>query len=142
MNCHSSWKIKTDDNSPTTSCKYPKILEKCIQQDGNEIVNWFDKNDINCSAEKTKLLIVGTRANRKSKLDKRNQKIKITISEKEIEETTSEKLLGVVVNNTLTWKQHIHGDSENLGLLKNLSNRIGILKKLRKCIPDNKFKQN
>ena len=85
------------------------------KQDGNEIVNWFDKNDMSCSAEKTKLLIVGTQANRKSKLDKRNQKLKITISEKEIEESCSEKLLGVVVNNTLTWKHHIYGDSENLG---------------------------
>ena len=56
-------------------------------------------------------------------------------------ETDSEKLLGVVVNNTLTWKNHLHGDTENIGLIKNLSKRVGILKKLRKFLPNGKFKQ-
>ena len=50
-------------------------------------------------------------------------------------------MLGVVVNNTKTWREHICGDEENIGLLKNLSKRIGILKKLRQYQPDNKFKQ-
>ena len=34
-----------------------------------------------------------------------------------IEETTNEKLLGVVINNTLSWKEHFYGDKENPGLL-------------------------
>ena len=58
------------------------------------------------------------------------------------EESTSEKLLGVIIiNNTLTWKHHIFGDEENLGLLKELSKRIGICKRMRKSISDSKFKQ-
>ena len=94
-----------------------------------------------CSGDKTKLLIVGTRANRKSKLEDKDITIKINIGGEEIKESSSEKLLGVVVNNTLTWKEHIYGDADNLGLLKQLSKRIGILKKIRRFIPDNKFKQ-
>ena len=45
-------------------------------------------------------------------------------------ETESEKLLGVVINNELTWKNHFYGDNENEGLVPQLSKRIGILKKL------------
>ena len=74
-------------------------------------------------------------------MERNNLKLNINICEQEIEETKSEKLLGVVVNNTIAWREHIYGDEENLGLLKNLSKRIGILKKLRKYLPDKKFRQ-
>ena len=113
--------------------------ERNIQKEGDKIVNWFDKNDMICSGDKTKLLIVGTRANRKSKLENRNISLKVDICGDEIKESNSEKLLGVVINNNLTWREHIYGDAENIGLLKNLSKRIGILKKLRSYIPNNKF---
>ena len=49
--------------------------------------------------------------------------------------------VGVIVNNTLTWKHHIFDDEESLGLIKDLSKRIGICKKLRKSMPISKFKQ-
>ena len=51
---------------------------------------------------------------------------------KEINGRSSEKLLGVVVNNTLTWKNHLHGDTENEGLLQQLSKRLGMLKMMSK----------
>ena len=133
--------IFADDNTPTTSCKDPESLERKIQEDGNSVTKWFDKNDMVCSADKTKLLIIGTNFNRIHKLEKFNLKLKINICEQVKYESTSEKLLGVIVNNTLTWKHHIFGDEENLGLLKILSQRIGICKTLRKTMPVSKFKQ-
>ena len=44
-------------------------------------------------------------------------KLAIVVDQDIIEETTSEKLLGVVVNNKLTWKEHLYGDNENEGLI-------------------------
>ena len=48
-------------------------------------------------------------------------------------EYASEKLLGLVVNNIRTWRNH-------LGLLTLLSKRVGILRKLRMYLPDTKFR--
>ena len=48
-----------------------------------------------CSGDKTKLLIVGTRANRKSKLESKNISLKVHICEDEIKESTSEKQLNM-----------------------------------------------
>ena len=46
-----------------------------------------------------------------------------------VKESTSEKLLGMVVNNTATWHHHhYHGDDENDGLLPTLAKRVGVLK--------------
>ena len=39
-------------------------------------------------------------------------KLAIVVDQDIIEETTSEKLLGVVVNNNLTWKEHLYGDNQ------------------------------
>ena len=97
--------------------------------------NWFSKNDMICSSDKTKLLIIGTKKNRKTKLENHNLTLKVNICGEEKQESTSEKLLGLVINNTATFRHHLYGDEENQGLMKQLSSRVGILKKLRKYLP-------
>ena len=44
----------------------------------------------------------------------------------------SKKLIGVVGNNKLTWKDHLHGDMKNEGLITQLKKRVGTLKRLAK----------
>ena len=128
-------------NTPTASAADPLVLEDKIQQDGNKVINWFDNNDMVTSADKTKLLIIGTRQNRRIKLESHDIKIKITINDEVKKETNDEILLGVTINNTLSWKTYLLGCDIEPGLVKNLSKRIGILSKLRKYLPDKKFKQ-
>ena len=87
------------------------------------------------SSDKTKLLVIGTSANRKTKLTEQNRSLKVNICGVEKEETSSKKLLGVLVNNTATFNDHLHGNEEEKGLLKQLSARIAIMKKLNNFIP-------
>ena len=56
-------------------------------------------------------------------------------------ETESEKLLGIVINNSCTWKNHLYGDADNKGLVTQLSQRVGIIRRLKKFLPTPKFKQ-
>lgn len=46
----------------------------------------------------------------------------------------------MVVNDVATWKHHFYGDEDNLGLLKELSKRLGVLKKLSSFLPENKLR--
>ena len=57
------------------------------------------------AGSKSKFLMIGTKQLRKSRID---QEFKICVDDQEISETSSEKLLGVIVNNTLTWKNQLH----------------------------------
>ena len=59
---------------------------------------------------------------------------------KEVVETVSEKLLGVIINNKMTWKHHLYGDDENEGLIPQLSKRIGILRKLSSRMSQERLK--
>jgi hypothetical protein len=82
-----------------------------------------------------KLLIIGTSAGRQSKIENQQLELSVNVCGEQKFESSSEKLLGILVNNTATFKSHLYGDSENPGLLKQLSTCVGMLKKLRKYIP-------
>ena len=60
--------IYADDNSPVTVNEDPVKLIENIENDGKKVTEWFSKNKMVCSGDKTKLLVSGTRANRRAKL--------------------------------------------------------------------------
>ena len=124
--------VYADDNTPTTAEHDPFTLQINVQNEADIVTNWFNKNDMVCSSDKTKLLVIGTNANRKNKLIDKNISLKVNVCGDTKLETTSEKLLGIVVNNTATFHHHLHGDEENPGLLKQLSTRVGMLKRLKR----------
>ena len=104
----------------------PALVAK-LQVEVQETVNWLKDNRMCVAGDKSKLLIVGTRELRASRL---HNEISITVDGNEITESTSEKLLGVTVNNMMTWKEHLYGDAENMGLISQLKQRVGTLKRL------------
>ena len=42
--------------------------------------------------------------------------------------------------NQLTWKNHLYGDDDNIGVIKQLSQRIGMIKQTRKFVNDKVFR--
>ena len=75
-----------------------------------------------------------------------DRELAIVVDGKEVNETRSEKLLGVIINNQMTWREHLHGedwrmDAKNSpGLIYQLSHRLGILRKLSKVASKKKLK--
>ena len=61
-------------------------------------------------------------------------KVEIDVDRNKVSASRSEKLLGVVCNDKLTWKNHLYGDNENSGL-------IGVFKTLRKYLQNDRFAQ-
>ena len=107
--------VYADDNTPSTAAEDPDLLEAKIQNEANIVTKWFKENDMICSADKTKLLILGTSKNRKSKLTSQGKTISVKVYDMEKEESCSECLLGMTVSNQLTWKHHFHGDPDQAG---------------------------
>ena len=92
-------------------------------------------NKLVCSGSKTKLLVVGTKELRRSKLTSKNKILKIKVAGHEVIESNSERLLGLVVNNTMTWENHLYGNEEYSGIVSKLSQRTGMIKRLSKIMP-------
>ena len=125
-----------DDDSDNVHTDNEADLHSLLQQEVNNSVRWLSDNRLCTAPDKSKILVIGT--NKLKKLRKFND-MKITIEGEEINESQSEKILGVVMNNQMTFKSHIYGDKDNEGLLSQLSKRVGIISKLSKQISPEKL---
>ena len=117
-----------DDNTDCVSCEDPAELVNSIQSEANRSCDWLRDNNMCVAGHKSKLIVVGTSALKNNQLG--NEEISISVDGQQIKESPSERLLGVVINNKMTWNDHIYGDSKNPGLINQLSQRLGLLKKI------------
>ena len=111
-----------------TSCaNYSSIvrLEQNLNSSVAEIAEWAASNKIAINESKTKaILITGKRLASKINFEKA-----FTINGTELELVPSVKLLGLEIDSELAFNSHVEK------LCKKLSQRIGILKKIRSCLP-------
>ena len=129
-----------DDDTDNTSDIDPVILRNKIQKEADLSISWVQDNKLVCSGAKTKLLVVGTRELRNSKLVKQNISLEIVVDGCKVVESKSERLLGFLVNNTLTWEHHLYGNQDNKGLIDKLSLRAGLITKLSRIMPTDRLK--
>ena len=101
--------LYVDDDSDIEHHKDP--LRDIIERKAR---NWLRDNRLCVAADKSRLLICGTKA---LKASKASVEMKIEVEGETILESESEQLLGVVINNQLTWKHHLYGDNSNQGLI-------------------------
>ena len=125
--------VYVDDDTDVVSDGDPNSLKQKIQTVANNSSGWLTDNRMCVAGEKSKLLVIGTRKLKSMRL---TNPMEIQVGNMTVKETKSEKLLGVIINNELTWKEHLHGetwrgDGENaMGLIPQLAQRVGILRKL------------
>ena len=136
--CHQegSSVVYVDDDSDTVSAKDPVVLRNSIEREAGNSAQWLTDNRLCVAGNKSKLLVIGTRQLRTSKV---MDQVKIKVDNQEIVETSSEKLLGLVINSDLTWQNHLYGDDENEGLVQQLSRRLGVMKKMARVMNRKNF---
>ena len=110
-----------DDDTDVVSDGDPENLIQKIQKEADLSCSWLQDNKMVVAGEKSKLLIIGTKELKRSRLGDNLHSIQV--DGKTVSETPSEKLLGVIVNNHMTWHEHLHGEQwrteedNNMGLI-------------------------
>ena len=124
-----------------------------MQREADRAVQWVQDNRMVCAdnrmvcaGNKIKLLVIGTSKLRKSKLEGRGRVMQVSVAGSVIEESKSEKLLGIIVNNEMTFKEHLYGEKwrpqkedNSPGLVPQLAQRVGILRKVVKLMSPKLF---
>ena len=111
------WKYEDDT---TLSEKVPKGQQSRAQEAVDHVSNWSAENLFQLNLEKTKELTI-TFHRSPEHFDP------VTVDGIQIQETTSSKLLGLIINNTLTWNDHV--DS----LIKKAARKIYFLVQLKRA---------
>ena len=119
--------VYVDDDSDTVQAKNEEELTNKLVNETQNTVEWLKDNKMVVAGGKSKILVMGTDQLRRARL---TNKISINVDGTMIEESKSERLLGAIVNNRMTWHEHLYGDKENEGLLSQLKKRVTCLKRL------------
>ena len=135
--------LYADDDTDHAQDKNPDELIRKIQHEADCSAAWVADNKLVCSGAKTKLLVITTDAMRRSRLGDRTYQIQVC--GKIVRETECDRILGFLVNNKLSWSQHMLGDFSDpanpvTGLINQLSKRVGMLSRLVNLVPKERFK--
>lgn len=124
--------IYADDTTITAAADWSKSSELVSTMNFamESITNWTSENRLSINQSKTKSVLFASKRIR-SKMPPNNQDLNITLpgSDTPITQVKSQKLLGVTLDQDLTFDDHV----ESLG--KKLSKRIGLLKRIKNCLP-------
>ena len=90
-----------------------------------EVSNWFKANKLSVNATKTNYMIMGT-----PKMTSMIEQTEIILDNTKLDRVTKPKFLGVIIDENLTWKNHIDG------ITKTISRNIGMINKLKFFVPE------
>ena len=114
----------TDDTSTVLMHKNIEELEKIYNKELKNVKNWLDANKLSLNVSKSNMILFLKNRTKTSK------KLSVKIMGEEIKEKEYTKYLGILIDNKLSWKQHIN--HVNLKVPKGLA----ILYKLRNYLSE------
>ena len=126
---NSSIDILADDTTLSYNANWKDIasLSEKIKSDLNNLKKWSVRNRIFINTEKTKAMLVkGKRL--KKKLVPDQPQFEVCLNGTRVDEVSSHKLLGVIIDTNLNFNDHIDN------LCKKLSKRIGLLRHICKYL--------
>ena len=85
-----------DDTTPYVCLEDMDVIIEKLEVKGNDIFQWFNENTMKANADKCHLLITT------------NEERNISIGVEKIQNSKSEKLLGVTIDNKLSFTEHIY----------------------------------
>jgi hypothetical protein len=98
-----------DDTTIFYSHACLKTLNQTIQEEINKIAVWLNINKLSINTEKTKFIVF-----RSSRRKKQEHNITICLNDKNIEQVRKTTFLGIVVDECLTWNDHLEQISKKI----------------------------
>ena len=116
-----------DDTTILYSHKNIESQIELVNEELEEVSNWFKANKLSVNASKTNFMILGT-PHMTSNIEK--ERLNVILDDTLLERVKHTKFLGLLIDECLTWKTHIDCVS------KTISRNIGIMNKLKHFIPN------
>ena len=121
--CHLS--MYADDHQLYTSASQPSEVGRTLNDQAQIAADWYTDNFLLTNKEKFQAMVISN-ANRVKDISE----VKLKVDNEEIEQITSFKLLGVYIDNRLTFSEHIKS------ICIKSSQKIGVIMRLKNLIPE------
>ena len=126
----SSLHMYADDQTLITKGKNLNEINTTVNSDIAPISNWMISNSMRVNTTKTKYVLIATPQKLKSIANNRNDDLlSVYIAGSKISQVNCGSILGVSLDETLSWNSHVNR------LCLTLSKRIGLIRRLRQFIP-------
>ena len=122
--------LYADDAVLFYSSPNPEEIEKTLNSELKRVHEWVKVNRLALNLLKTQFMIFGSSNN----LSKIKNPICLTIEEHQLSQVDSFKYLGVCLDPTLNWKEHVKNTSKKIGA------RIARLGRVKKYLPRSSLK--
>ena len=129
---HSEVNMFADDTTFYAAAKSPETLELVLNSELANINDWCQENRMCPNAGKTKCMLVTT-SKKRSMLTKKE--LGIYFNSIHLDNVNSEKLLGVVIQNDLSWSEHINT------VCKKIKSKLYLLHQIKAFLPCTARKQ-
>ena len=121
---HPSTKISlyADDTTVFSSGYGVQSVQNTLQKDIQTLCTWFNENGLVVNIDKTKTMLFSSRA-KKNTLD-----FKIYMDDKQLENVSKFKYLGVLINKNLDWSFHVND------MIRKIMNSIICVRRIKNCL--------
>ena len=120
--------LYADDCTLTATGNSVAVLEIKLNKDLQNIASWCQANKMHINPSKSTCMILSTRQKRKTLL---KNNLTLHINNEKLTNVQSHKLLGLVIDSNLTWKEHADH------VLKKVNKNIFIFKKIKRFLAPN-----
>ena len=129
---HGSCEMYADDSAITVMGDSTSEIQEKLEANAKKITNWLEENYLMLAPEKSELMIVSNK-----QTVKQLQNVEIQVEGKTIRQKQQIKLLGITLDNNLSFNTYINGTCGEKGLIQTLSNRIWLIDSMRKTMTEN-----
>ena len=121
---HTSVTLFADDTALYCSAKSSSDLQQMLNEDLASVAKWLNDHKLTLNVAKSKFMIIGSSQRLKSV-----GKFSLQICDEFLDKTDCYKYLGVIINETLSWGDHVDYISTKV------NQRLGILRRIRHLLP-------
>ena len=114
--------LYADDTTLYAIANSVNILQNNLSHDLNNFSNWCNKNNLVINTNKSKCMIITSRQRRKHLT---HTELTLSVNGQKLECVDNLKILGLIIDENLSWKYHIDN------LCKNLSSLTGLIWRIR-----------
>lgn len=120
-----------DDSTTISAQKYYEDLTISLNNNLNDIEVWCHQNRLSINLSKTIYMILGTWQLKRARIPENDNFVLKSIGGTEIERMESSKLLGLLIDEDITWKTHLYGNESEEGLIVKLKRKLNYIQRLK-----------